>query len=56
MWGNWAICKIRDLWGKFIEVSSSETKNSQENPNKDVGVKMILISFKNRINFHLDEF
>ena len=36
-------------------MSSSETKNSQENPNKDARVKMILISFKNRINFHLDE-
>lgn len=56
MWGNWAICKIRDLWEKFIKMSRSETKNSQENPNKDAGVKMILISLKNRINFHLDEF
>lgn len=37
-------------------MSRSETKNSQENPNKDAGVKMILISLKNRINFHLDEF
>lgn len=37
-------------------MSSYETRNSQEDPNKDAGVKMILISFKNRINFHLDEF